>query len=532
VNDERTCDALVPELQPAIRLLQELAQAGVELTVEGTHLRFKAPPGVVDPERRKMLHEWKWQLIALLRARLDDALTLPQPTPETEAVWEPYGHQATMVEDPDVRNVLCPVRWQRAFDGSTARTAFDALLARHSILRTRYARGQDGRLLAVTEKRMSVPLSVTDLRHLPPQLLESALARTSTSFARRPFDLYRGPLVAFHAVRLTDGITFYVVCAHHSLCDAVSGELVSDELRALLAAAHSGSPASLPSVPMEYRDFARERSRWLESEEAGHHVEFWRAVLSRCGSVCRLPYDRRDPPEPDFLRPGVVGSLPEGTVERLRTLAAAAKTTMSVLFSALLAVVFSRWTGSTEVTTWICHVGRSRPEHYRIVGCFMNHWLLRVDLSDDPDFLEVLRRVHAYYFEAAPHLEVTLHRLLPEMSRSEVRSAYPAVIVNFMPFARHSRTIPSSSRPARQPPVSSGYSKSSPLAMDISCLESSHELAWSVEYSSHLFEDSTVERFSLSLAVVAESVSQDPTVRMSLLPLRQIAAHAHSHPSA
>ncbi len=113
------------------------------------------------------------------------------------------------------------------------------------------------------------------------------------------------------------------------------------------------------------------------------------------------------------------------------------------------------------------------------------------------------------------------------MRRSEVCTLYPALIVNFMPFARHAGATSSSPPPARQS-LSSGYSKSSPLAMDISCRESLDELAWVVEYSSHLFEDTTAQRFSLALTAIAESVARAPRLRTSLLPPQPIAASPDS----
>jgi hypothetical protein len=502
----------MPQTRSATLLMQELEEAGVELWVHGSQLHYNAPRGALGDEQKLALRELKPEIVSLLQIRLDGPLELPEPD-DIEAVWVPRGHQASMVDDSDVHNVSCQLAWQGSFSEAAAESAMNALLARHSILRTHYARDPLGRPLAVTRAQMPMPLSIVDLRHLPPHSREAAAMDASDSLLWRRFDLYRGPLVACAALRIADQATVFIVVAHHSLADALSQHLIRTELRALYDAAIRGVDPKLEPVPIQFRHSVRERFRWLHSEDAEPHLEYWRRTLAGSRSIFQLPYDRKTPPEPGFVRPEVTGALTGNVLASLRRIAASAQTTMSAMFSSLLAVVFARWSGRTDIAAWICHTGRNKPELFQVIGCFIDHWLLRVDLSGDPDFLEVLRRVHRCHVDAAPHLDITLHRLIPEVARLNAGEVHPGIVVNYLPFtvAAGARFDSSAEKPVRQPRPASGFSEGSPLGIIVDCAESAGEMQWTVQYSSYLFEEATIERFSKALAAVAERMARDPT---------------------
>lgn len=438
-------------------------------------------------------------------------------------VWEPDGHPASMLLDPDLRNVSTSFLWRGQFDEVAAQRAFDELLMRHGALRTHYEKAADGRVLAISEKRLRVPLSVVDLRETPPHERQAAAFRYRESLIWKRFEIYKGPLVSFNAIRLEHELTAFVVACHHSICDAVSNSLILVELRALYDAALSGSPAQLAPVPMEFADFVRQRAAWLSSPAAEPHLEYWRSVIGGDHGLFRLPADRRTPPPEGYVRPDVTGHVPEDVVTSLRRIASSAQTTLSTAFSAVLAIVLARWSEREEAAAWVCHTGRHRAEHYKVVGCFMDHWLLRVDLSGNPDFCEVVHRVHQRCIEASPHLEITLHRLVPEIARPDAGPPDPSVVLNYIPFAGAGMKAASApGRVTHWPRPNGGLSKDSPLAMIINCLEFQAEIRWTLTHSSYLFAERTIERFSLALAKTARLLATEPALRMRALEIERV----------
>jgi hypothetical protein len=428
--------------------------------------------------------------------------------PAAEAIWEPDGQQLVMLEGPDYQNLICAAVSKGQFDSIAANSAFNGLLARHSLLRSHYVRAPDGRLLAVTTHPTTADVPIIDLRALQAPEIRQAVLTIRDSLARLPRDCYRGPFVGCNAIRLSDELTLFLVAVHHSFADAISLNIMRRDLLVLYQSALLAVPPQLEAITVEYRDFIRERAQWLLSAHAVPHLDYWRAVLAGSRSLFRLPYDRREPPDTNYVRPDIAGGIPSAALTRLREIAATERTTLASLFSTLIVIVLARWSGNTDVSAWICHNGRSRKELFSVVGLFMDHWLMRINISSDAHFVEILQKVHQLLVTSTPHLRVTAQRLIPEILCLNVGEMHPAIIVNFMPYAKSSRVAISPESSTTQG-SGAGLSKSSPFALIINFYEFSDHIRWHLVHSSHLFEESTIGRFSSTLATVAERVALD-----------------------
>ncbi len=444
-----------------------------------------------------------------------DSVTVASAScPEPAVIWQPDGHQVSMVDDRDCRSLTCAAIFRGRFDKEAVQEAFDALLRRHSLLRSYYARDRAGRLLVVTPAGVIAPVSVVDLRSLHAPECREAILRIADSLAGAAYDLNRGPLVACTVARLSDDITLFLVGAHRSLVDAASLNIIRHDLVVLYRAALLHCPPALEPITVEYRDFVRERTRWLSSEQATPDLDYWRRILARSRSLFRLPYDRKVPPMPNAVRSDVTGAISSEVLQRLRVIAAAERTTLAVVFSALLAIMLADWSGSADVAAWVCHLGRPRKEHFKVVGCFIDHWLLRLEVAPEAAFIDVLRQVRQLTLEAMPHLRVGVHRLVPELQQLNAGELHPAIVVNFMPYTKASGITMSEdlSLPQRS---STGLSKDSLIALIVNGFEFANHLGWHLVHSSHLFEESTIAGFSVALSTVAKRVALDPqqTVR-------------------
>src|SRR4029453_18269019 len=104
-------------------------------------------------------------------------------------------------------------------------------------------------------------------------------------------------------------------------------------------------------------------------------------------------------------------------------------------FMVLLAafdVLLARITGQVDLAVGTPAAGRTRPETERLIGLFLNTLVLRTDLSGNPTFREVVRRVRETTLAAFDHQELPFERLVEELQPERAPGRTPLFQVMFV----------------------------------------------------------------------------------------------------
>ncbi|MFD4352671.1 amino acid adenylation domain-containing protein [Nocardia sp. NPDC058518] len=288
-----------------------------------------------------------------------------------------------------------------AVDVSRLRTAAQALVARHDILRVAFVETGEGPrqlVLADAELRWQ-DLDLTDIAD--DDLRQQELDRVIAVDARTRFDLTRPPLLRFLLIRTAGDICRLVVTNHHLVLDGWSGPLLVRELLTLYLT--SGEAAALPPAH-SYREFLT----WLRTQDSAASVAAWAQSLAGVDTPTRAV-------------PALVGvestetgtatiDLSHGTVTRLATAASESGATVNTLVQAGWAMVVAMLTGRTDVVFGATVSGRP-PELAGVeemVGLFINTLPVRVRLDPAERVAELLARLQAEQARLMDHQQVGL----------------------------------------------------------------------------------------------------------------------------
>lgn len=382
---------------------------------------------------------------------------------------------------------------------------------RHEPLRTTFSDNEDGRVeqrVAPPVDRINVGWREADTSTLP-ELIRTEL--------EQPFDLRGGPLTRATLVRLGPFEHVLLLLRHRIIGDALSGEVLFNDLVALYGAAASGRPASLPPLAVQYADVAVWERQRLQGAEFEAQLAAWTERLQGAPPVLELPADHPRRQIPSFRSRRYRRDLPPGTCTALETLSRTVDAPLFVTVLAGFVALLARYTGQTDLVVGVAGRDRTPSGSEGLVGPFINPAVLRTDVSDDPSFRVLVTRVRDFMQAARAHRHLPFARV--------VDALHPARSLSYSPVFQVLVVQPQAPAPAA---IAGGLTFAH---LDVDRGASEHDLTFTFvetsdarscvfDYNTDLFEEATIARLGQHLVTLLDGiVDQSAEVPVSRLPL-------------
>ncbi|MFJ2264726.1 amino acid adenylation domain-containing protein [Streptomyces sp. NPDC087844] len=417
-------------------------------------------------------------------------------------------------------NVPLLVRFSGDLDVEALAAALSGVLARHEVLRTRLVADMDGVVHQVIDPPTPLPLSATDVSGYTDPV--TAAREQVEAEVMTPFDLAAGPLIRATLIRVAPDEHVLTLAIHHVAFDEWSVRILRRELSALYEAFRSGEPDPLPSLPVQYADFAVWQREWLTGDVLDGHLSYWRRQLTDLPAL-ELSTDRPRPAVRSTEGAVTEFTVSAHTVEALRALCRKSGTTMSMTLLAALDVLLGWYADTDDVVVGTPVANRNRAETEDLIGFFVNTLVLRTDLSGDPSFKELLGRVREVALSAYAHQDLPFEHLVDDLvvERDRSRTALFQVFFNYTPDESAHRTDHTAHDDTDSGTGTDGSAMAAPATtsvnFDLSLMLGDRDggLAGAIEYSTALFDAETVERMAGHLVAVLEAVAEDAGRRVS-----------------
>ena len=306
---------------------------------------------------------------------------------------------------------------------------FSEIVRRHEVLRTTFP-AVGGRPSQVISPPQPVTLHALDLRVLPRQEREAEADRLAAEDMRRGFDLAQGPLLRFSLMQVDEHDFLLLMNMHHIITDGWSLEILFKEIESLYADFAAGKPSRLPDLPVQYADYARWQRQWLRGDVLEGHLDYWKQQLSDLHTL-ELPADRPRPSVQEFHGATHEQALSEAITAGIKKLARKEDATLFMILLAALKVLMHRHTGQTDIAAGSPIAGRNQMAIEGLIGFFVNTLVMRTDLSGNPSFREVVRRVRETALGAYAHQDLPFEKLVEELQPERDLSRQPFFSVFF-----------------------------------------------------------------------------------------------------
>ncbi|GAA4629404.1 hypothetical protein GCM10023196_050090 [Actinoallomurus vinaceus] len=313
------------------------------------------------------------------------------------------------------------ILFEGPLDTAALQAALRRVVDRHPNLRTVF-REDDGVLNQVVLPTVPVECPITDLTGLGD---EDALIRLRDMEDETGFDLSSGPLLRVRLGVLGAERHLLYIAAHHIVFDAQSTQVFARDLAAFYGS-WPGEPAGL-TVPAPWPGAPYERP----AEHLAESIEFWKRQLADVAPLT-LPADRPRPVSPKSNGASLVHDLDRLLSDEIRRFSRANGRTPFMTLLGAVGSVLGRFSSQEDVT--LGTVVNNRPsgsEH--VVGMFVETIAMRLDLSGDPGFRELVGRVGACSTQALDHSDVPFDQVVEAINPDRVAGENPLfqVMVTF-----------------------------------------------------------------------------------------------------
>ncbi len=390
--------------------------------------------------------------------------------------------------------------------------SFVEIVQRHEVLRTRFGMGKSGVVQRVFE---DVPFEfpVDDLRRMADDVKEAMRSQIFVEETRRPFNLAEEFPWRARIIQLADDEYLIVLTLHHVACDGWSIGVFVQELVRLYIAFAQGQPSPLPPLPIQYADYATWQREQLRGEKLEKLLGYWREQVKDL-PVLQLPTDKPRPPVQTLQGATQLIPLSAELSEKIKVFSRTYEVTEFMTLLAAFNCLLYRYTHQTDIVVGSLIAGRDRPELEPLIGFFVNNLVMRTDLSENPAFTDVVKRVGQVAMDAYAHQGLPFELLADEYPRDASRTPLFQTLFVWQNAPRNQINLPN----LQVEPV---FAHTGTAKFDLSVYMEAQQgqIVGMWEYNTDLFTDETVARMATHLTQILEAVLESPEMRIADIPM-------------
>jgi natural product biosynthesis luciferase-like monooxygenase protein len=441
-----------------------------------------------------------------LRAQLSN-LDFPLSSAQ-QRVW----FLSELVPDSAVYNIAFEYRLAGELNTLALEYALNEVIRRHEVLRSAIVTFEHGPVQVVTPQR-PLRLVVVDLCHFDDPLAEAS--RLAGVEAKTPFDLKSGSMLRAQVLQIGLRDHLLLLTVHHIASDAWSMNIIGREISTYYRKYLAGDHGQLPPLSLQYGDYADWHKGSLSTERRAELVAFWRDRLSGAAACIELPTDRSRGPVQRYEGANVTVQFPQSVVTAIETTARRlGASNFAVLMSGFSALL-QRYVGTDDLLIGTPVANRSDGRLDGVVGLFANTIILRPPVLSCRSFAELVAAVSRDLMEGLACQELPFEALVEDLQPERNAAHSPIFQVMFLYWDQNHDDA--WDIPACIVTSDLGDTGTAKCDLTLSVATTTSGLRVRFEYSTALYDESTIKRMAAQFGKLLESALAKPDDELASL---------------
>src|SRR5690554_5064426 len=461
--------------------------------------------------------------IAIEQQEHHAALPPIDPRPEAEFAPLTFAQQrlwflAQLDPNSIAYNMPTALRIQGNLNIAALEHAFDDLLARHEILRASIINNAGEAQLYIQEHS---DFSLQFEQAANEEQLEQAI----NQHAHASFDLAEDSLLKASLVDCGDNEYVLLLNIHHIISDGLSVQILIRDLASLYMQHAQQIHIPLPTLPVQYADYAYWQRNWLQGDVLQQQIDFWKEELKGAPALLPLPLDKPRPPVQRFVGAEIHVPIDQDLANKIRQLSNQQGCTLFMSLMAAYQVLLAKYSRHDDICIGIPLAGRSLPETEHLIGFFINALVIRGDLSANYSLAELLQQVKQKALAAYAHEHIPVEMMINELGIERSLAYTPLVQCAFNMMTMDPTALPEGLNQLDDLSLELIKTESVVARFDVqfNVMDISNALHFSIDYNSDIFNADTIQTMGQHYLHILQCFADNIDARLYEVQLGELA---------
>lgn len=422
-----------------LHLLQEASGKGITVFLEEGKVKLKvAPDRQIEPSFLGQLKNHKEEIKVFLLEENKHRESINQVSDEikafdrTEMTKIPLSFAQErlwfidQLEGSIHYHIPMLLKFKGNLDVDALEQAFGLIIQRHEVLRTVF---KSDKGLPFQEIIPAEDWQMDFIRNIGiEQESLDALVRWESE---KMFDLSRDFMFRATLIQTEKESFTLLMVVHHIASDGWSEGIFTEELAECYLAIKENRSPHLPSLPIQYADYAVWQREFLQGERLEQKLSYWKEQLDQLEPL-ELPTDHPRPTTQSTKGNSIHFKIDAYWYQKVQDLCQQEQVTPFMFLLAVFKVLLYRYSGQNDITVGTPIANREQLELDALIGFFVNTLVLRSIIDGSSSFQDFLKEVRDMTLQAYANQEVPFEKLVEQIVHDRELSRSPLFQVLFI----------------------------------------------------------------------------------------------------
>ena len=490
-------------------ILHKLLSFGVQLKISDGNLKVNAPKGVLTKELLEEIKEHKTYLIHLIssgtsipKTEVKESYAL---TPTQYFMW--FTHQ--YLGGNRAYNITATLKLKGKLNNILLEKAFQQVIARHESLRTVFRKNEKEEIqqFILTTEETRFKLQTSAMEYSAVDQLHNKINQEY----QKAFDLEKDLLLSAALLKINEEEHILLFVLHHIIGDGWSLQLLTREVMLVYNSLAAGQIIELPELSIQYKDYSEWLNKKLASPEYATKLEYWKQQFETKSPALDLIQKKR-PAVKTYNGRIYNHEFTKQFSGELNEFAKKQQMTLFMLLTGGLNVLFSKYTGQTDITLGTTVAGREHADLEHQIGLYSNALPIRTKFEKEDSFLDLMQKQKQTLIKAYENKEYPFTALVNQLAlpKDQSRSA----LFDIMVLLQNHQGLEINDQKGINGVIASEYNEIergvSQLDISFVFVEKEEGLSLSIEYNTDIYNESFIATLLKHFEAFVKSGLQNP----------------------